>query len=709
MIQGNFNLRQWLLDADTSGVDESLDEEGKRLFVLNDALANPDYGPVLTGLIVTAEHGCGLDALTELADCSEPRLAMMAIVNMLNVLANENLADMEFVIPDASSTPGSELSVSRDDLPSEELVRSKAAKSMLRMSKLFIERATADDFCPDFLTFLLTALMNISMHSEGKEPDQTQADVASIPTEQFLKAILRTWKTPELSNHRSETDNQGSFKLGFLITCYLKSLCITGGNASGHFAHESTPVDAVHPTGVPAIIKIGDWAVKFIIMRLYGPLVTAIERAQLFTVLHHCANQSEEFTKTMIRESVLTAIWRTSAVEDSNFPDSGTMSSAETTAYLKTTIPPVVLLNYVADYLLADIAVPGSGIWFENKQSRVTMWLARACMSIVKHGMRMVLLSDFPSSEEGCAQSAAVISLVSKLISHVWKAGVCVLFRNYNNAQGPLRQTCIHLFELLNTSVNTFCQQRNLVWDEVSRLNTMTTLQIGVNACNALKQNVDIWFRVRDGGSIEEIEFIECDNDELCEWCLSVSETPLLTCCECGKVAYCSHEHQRAHWNHGHKAECQLFGNCLEGSSFLCSRAGRLCGLRKGSTTGVNREAPFCGFAEEQSKELLVLGYRLPGVLVERHRRDGGLEVSYKTKVEALKEVSDYRLHTGAEDTTWETTIHNTLLVESLLRTSQSTVAMLYMRCDDEDDRRTFSLYCATQDFSQALSVRLLP
>lgn len=618
-MEPSFDLKQWLRDVDISGADKSLDTEAARLFLLNNALINDETGPILAALIISSDGDCGIDAFRDLARCSDPRLAMMAILNILYVLREDNLEDCEFTIPLRPDDPGGEhLTLCKADMPAECDVRAKIAALMPEMTYVFLEKVSDGDFCCDFLTFLLTILMDLSS-AETRSSSEIIDLRRVVPTERFLKAIMRVWKRPEYHQHLTETEGDNSLKLGFLVSCYLKCLsttatdCYDGLSISDTVSSESDE-EAV---GISALIAMDEWTIKFIIMRMYDGTSSDHERSYLASVLNECACHSSLFKMKLLRNGGLPMI--TYVMNKSQYASRDEvcfMSLDESAQMMKAAMPQILLLITLADKVLPKHPKPGEGIWLENRQLVITRDLCQVLAAACRFGLRLVVLGRFGNTSEGHMKRIAVISVVSKLMALVWRAGIAVLFQEYPPSLRALRDACIVLFEAPYETVQEACVQIDSTWEEVSSQSELSTLRIGLKGCRELSRNAVLWDSRREQYTNDSFGTLDRTGG-ICEACLMAPETDLKACGMCKKVFYCSREDQHAHWKGGHRCECAFLRNCVEGCSFVVEEDGCIHGLVTREVGTQGGRLPFEGVLSGQRKELLALGFRLPGVLVE--------------------------------------------------------------------------------------------
>lgn len=686
-----FDLKAWVREVDISGADESLDKEAARLLVLNDALVNNESGPILCALIITAEAGKGLDALVELADCSEPRLAMMAVVNLLNTLSEDNLENCEFSLPtNVDSSEGPDLTIRSSDFPSDELVQARAVPATVRLADLFLKRVAAGDFCCDFLTFLLTALMDLSVKCRKRSPDLF-LQLSTATDETFLKTIMRTWKASSQHLHRSESEGDASLNLGFLVSCYLQSLVLSREEQTRIF-DETSSESSDEESGLLSLIKLGDWGIKFVLMRIYSSSSTETERAHLFSVLQDCAKRDTTYGVECLRQSTLTALSYAGNSPLLSLMQSNRMLSIEETAVLKETVTSQVLfLITLVNVVTSEHVTPGTGIWLDNKQSKITMELATALSAVGKRALQLVILAQFPLTAHGQLQRKMVTSVVSKLLSVIWKTSLAVLFREYRQSLQLLRRAFQNVLRDIGETTEQICPARGTMWSQLCANAEMAPLRIGVAACKRLAITASEWDAERLDISHPQLTLSSRIRSSrcICEHCLELFSTPK-ACARCGAVKYCSIEHQRAHWEKGHKSECLFLRNCLEGTSVTVSN-GRLQGLfRIRNDSG---RMAFSSFMEGQRQELLILSFRLPGLMEEKV--GGG--VRYLHFAQKMREVAAY--------------VNAGLLSEADL----SAVWALMQVCDNScmlyssrsEDSMTLSLISSGDELSQSFSVAL--
>ena len=687
-----FDLKTWIREVDISSADESLDENAARLLVLNDALVNDQSGPILCCIIVTAEEGKGLDALVELADCSEPRLAMMAVVNLLNTLSEENLSDAEFNIPaGGSGSEGAEVSITRSDLPSPTVIHSKAVPATIRLADLFMKRVAENDFCCDFLTFLLTALMDLAVKCRKDSPDLFE-ELLAAATEPFLKTIMRTWKIEEQHLHRSEDDGDPSLTLGFLISCYLKSLVVSPTEdvqARDDVSSESTDGG----NGLSSLVSLGDWGIKFMLMRLYSPSCSETERGHLFSVIEDCARRDSNFGIECLHLSMLKALSYSENSPLLSTMESNQVLTMQQTALLKAAITPqILLLITLVNVVISEHVQPGIGIWLHNKQSRISLEVATAFSIMSKRALYLLIMSQYPLSQYGQMQKKFAISTVAKLLSMVWKASVAVIFRKFRRQSlHVLRQAFHNVIRETAITTTRLCALRGTLWSQLSSSPDMAPLRVMMLACKTLARASNEWnaeildVSLRPQTFSSQIRSSVC----ICEYCLYFFPDPK-ACGKCGFVKYCSAEHQKLHWEKGHKAECSFLRNCLEGTSVTVSN-GRLQGLCR--VRPESGEVGFSAFCEGQRNELLILSFRLPGLFEERV--GGG--VRYQQFSQKLREVAAY--------------VNAGLLSEADLRVlwvlmkACDSSCMIY--CSRSEERMTISLLSSGEEISQSISVAL--
>lgn len=627
-LKSIFSVWDWLQAQDISCVDESLDADAARLLLLNNAILE-EGGQVLAALIVTASDENGLHVLADLANGSEPRLAIMAILNLLYVLKTSKLEHAEFIVslsPDADPNGASEMTLSQADMPSEALVATKISLVMPEIACVFIQNVVQGDFCCDFLIGLLTLLMDLSQQV-GKTTEVAALN-EKIPTITFLKCIMRTWKHADLHQHVSETEGHSNMTLGFLVTCYLKSLCLETSPAL------DTDISDIQPegdfVGIEALTHMGDWAIRFIAMRMYDHSASNVERSYLAGVLQHCAVRDKLFADSMLRLSILPAI--SFAMDSLHSPtlqhqaDISELSMLDLSQICFSFIP---LLVSLVDRLLPIHITPSSGIWLNNKQGVISISLCKALRSAYKCAVQLLVFSSLQESVEGKLRKLKAIYVFSKLAVQIWRCGAAVLFRQYSTRFQKIREAYVGLFKELQLVIEDCCTRKEAVWKHLLSSEEMLPVRVILAACHELAKYES---GVKDNFIFEE-------DGPVCELCLEVPhDKPLRMCARCKKVSYCCNEHQSVHWKMGHKEECMLLRNCFQGSSFTRDENGTIPGLFKETdAVALDLEIPFADLVASQRKELSLLDCQLPGVLVEVDGNcDSPRKVLYQTRSEII-------------------------------------------------------------------------
>lgn len=653
-----FDLRRWLASVDISAADESLGVEAAQLLILNDSLVHEVRGPILASLIVSSEGDRGLKALVGLARGSEPRFVAMALLNILYVLRMERSEDCEFSYSPDSSESSPEITISASELPSEDFVRIRVASVMHCISDIFLEKVSEGDFCPDFLIYLLTILMDLSKDC-SKSP-VIATSLAKIPSVMFLKAIIRTWKSVDLSAHVSTGepgDESGDqLALGFLVTCYLRCIVITlttSVREELHAALDSS--DSAEGTndeeyGVEAIISMDDWFIKFALMRIYQSQSSLSEREFLVSVLHECAKREASFGRHLIKLQFGSALRHCLKSWEESLSNTGAIAPEMIYArVMKTMLQYFQILWDLSDLLqfgsltseLDETMRGPSEVWFS------TLW---DCLKVLVVGAFRILIGtdlELHPSRNPAPLKKSATSLILKTISLSWSVRNNQLRSQPSVAKRARLKSRFKNWSIsLEDAIESCLNRPATSWERLSRSRDYDVVRRSLAICTGISAE-------RPDRSEEE----SGPSEFVCEWCLETNARSKL-CGTCHRVWYCSAAHQRAHWQAGHRTECAFVRNSLEGCSFALEESGEISGLieveRQGDAVGAvwTEESELSQVEKGQRNELVVLGFRLPGMFVHTYCADRAtVRVKYLTRGEFAQEMKEPSYDSEGDET----------------------------------------------------------
>eukprot|EP00177_Eucheuma_denticulatum_P008058 GFKZ01014673.1.p1 GENE.GFKZ01014673.1~~GFKZ01014673.1.p1 ORF type:complete len:706 (-),score=63.47 GFKZ01014673.1:1256-3373(-) len=653
-----FDLRRWLASVDISVADESLSVEAAQLLILNDSLVHEVRGPILASLIISSEEDRGLQALVGLATGSEPRFVAMALLNILYVLRMERSDDNEFSYTPESSESSSEITVSASDLPSEDFVRVKIASVMHCIAEHFLEKVSEGDFCPDFLIYLLTILMDLSKDC-SKSPEIAMS-LARLPSVRFLKAIIRTWKSADFSAHVSTgepgDESSDELALGFLVTCYLRCIAIApttsvreepnGALNSSDSAEEGDD----EYFGIDAIISMDDWFIKFALMRIYQSQSSSSEREFLVSVLHECAKREASFGRHLVKLQFGSALRYCLKSWEEGLSNTGATSPEMIySKVMKTIWQYFQILWDLSEQLrfgraaveLDETLAGPSKIWFVILLDCLRVLVVRAFRILI-----WAELDANPSGNPAILKTSAT-SLILKSISLCWGVRNNQLRSQPSRAgRARLKSRFKNWSVSLEESIELCLHRQETSWERLSRSRDCDVVRRSLAICTGFSE-----------------ERLASDQDEsgrsefICEWCLEKSSRSK-RCGTCHRVWYCSAAHQRAHWQAGHRTECAFVRNSLEGCSFALEESGEIGGLieaeRQGDTAGAiwNEGAELSLVEKGQKDELVFLGFRLPGAFLHVYSADRlSVGVKYMTRGEFAHEITSASYDSDGDET----------------------------------------------------------
>lgn len=664
-----FDLHEWLSLASTAGADNSLDEDAAQLLVLNDSLLDEVSGPILASVIVSAEDGHGLEAFEELARGSEPRFAAMAIFNILYILREGRSRNCEFSYNPNEPEPAQGTTISANDLPSEKYVRARVASITPRISSVFLEKVCEGDFCPDFLTYLLTVLMDLSKDCESSP--EIMFSLLSVQSKQFFKEIIRVWKNDEYSSHISTTENGDAdgLNLGFLVSCYLRCVCITAA-----LLHENTSSDqvAVSPEtdneatteiyGLDALIDLDDWFIKFAIMRIYQTSSSLTEKEYMISILHQCATRRASFGRQLLRLQFGSALLHCLKQynETVQIPHQA-ISQLTCSRDIKSLWQYFHTLRLLSEQShFGDFSdEPNStmhrpmDVWYRS------FWDS---LSMLSHRSITVLIgTDFESSNDGYLLKKSVCSLILQISSIAWTMRTVQMSILSNSTQRTRTKRRFNGWVSgVQAKIASCCTARGSSWGSLSTQGDLAIVRSSLAVCESVLEagpTLNLCPDRTNTSSNGEV-FVERDTAEkFCEWCFEQSANAKM-CGTCLRVWYCSSEHQRVHWRVGHKTECAFMRNTLEGCSFTFEDNGRVTGIvsvegLEGAGRG-NREiedAEFRNIEKAQKEEMVILGFQLPGMFLEVCNEDGrSVEMRYIRRGEFMSETKEERYDSDGDE-----------------------------------------------------------
>lgn len=715
-----FDLRVWLNALDVSAVDDSLDDSASRLFLLNRVLTSPSAAP-LAALIVYSPMHTGLHVLLDFAHCSDPRLAVMALTNVLHTLNGDAWKQAQLSLSDEDEDIDSQ-----HDFLSSSDARVRIASVLSLFTDYFLEMVSEGDFCPDYLFYILTLLMELSKDCDNFP--EVHSHIAPIPTTAFLKCIMRTWKTPDRSDH-STVDEKDKNTLGFLVSCYLGSLCASepdchdGAVASDEYVlHSQSDSDSdVEPVGLSALMTIKDWAIKFIIMRLFQSPVDIAERATLIAVLSECAARDRPFAEHLLKLSILPTMKRcftmgldntmsNDTIESDILPHRQTETVTTTTTTTTTTtvttietdsndasstrpnisvnvrhvLPYILLLNTLIDLLLPEPVRPGCGITRTESDPNPAKTLLHTIWDILGAGVRIALQAEFPDTLDGGLFMKSVIAVVGRLVVRVWRVIIAV--------HGIERVSLLTTY--MRNTIVAVCRAHGVSWQDMSQSCEMAPIRVGILLCDKVASAGPTGAHVRLASSYDDED--DMSDSSMCECCMTEG-TDAQLCQACHRVSFCDSRHQLMLWKAGHQHECSFFQNRLEGCSFTLVGE-RIEGLQK-LTTSSKTDGPFAGIVDSQRKELLVLGFQLPGVFIETLWEGRVIEVLYVTRQPMLAKLGRIRDTRERKATAAVLTACLSIIQER---------CFLYVKVDGMTGSETLRVYTGSSDESQCLSSALL-
>lgn len=630
-----FDLRHWLSATDLSGADDSLDDDAAQLLVLNDSLLDDVSGPILASLIVSVEHSHGLGAFEELARGSEPRFIAMALLNILYVLREGRARDCDFLYNPNSNEPSQEITISGSDLPSEKTVRARVASIMPRISCVFLEKVSQGDFCPDFLTYLLTILMDLSKDCETS-PD-VFSYLANVQSRSFLKEIIRVWKNSDYSSHVSTTEKEEAdeLNLGFLVSCYLRCICITALSAhenafSKHrTVRDETGDEAVADIyGVDALIALDDWFIKFAVMRIYQSFSNLTEREYLLSVLYECAARQASFVQRLLElqfgSTVLHCLKQHNEIVQ--FPRQSILPLT-----CSRDVKSLWQYFHVIRKLSEQFHFRGSSSGPSSAMCRpMDIWFGNfwdALIILCRRSVTLLIGTDFETSDSGRFLRKSVSSLILQANSLAWTVRTSYI----SFFPGHTRQVRVDAkyndwISRVYAAITSCCAAQGSSWGSLSARACLAAVRCSLAVCRSVLEQGRAPYLCANRTDIDtkDRKLTEWNRfDKLCEWCLECNVNTKM-CGTCQRVWYCSSKHQRMHWEAGHKTECQFVRNSLEGCSFNLEEDGRINGLvslkEQGKVSCGNwniEDAGLQGRVKAQKGELELLGFRLPGLFLE--------------------------------------------------------------------------------------------
>lgn len=661
-----FDLRQWLSSTDVSGADDSLDEEAARLLILNDSLLDDESGVILASLIVYAERGHGLEVFEELARGSEPRFVAMALLNILYVLREERTGDCDFLYNPTGTGSPQGITIGRRDLPSEKFARARIASIMPQVSSVFLDKVSEGDFCPDFLTYLLTVLMDLSKDCEASP--EVSSHLVRVQSMRFLKAAIRVWKSNEYSSHISAADNGDTdgLNLGFLVSCFLRCVCITALSShedtfSKHegVGHEMSSEANGDICGVDALLALGDWFIKFVVMRIYQSFSNLTETEYLVSILSECTTRRASFGQRLVElqfGSTLvhclkqyTEITQISQRSTSQLTCSRDVKSLWQYFYFLRELSEQLQFGDLSNKHNTEISP--IDIWFRN------FWDALSILSC--RSVTLLIGTNFGSSNSGCLLRKSVSSVILQTNSLAWTvrtAHISDLSSRERRAWADAKYKDWILG--VYASITSCCIAQGSSWDILSIEACAAAVRSSFEVCRSVleQRHVSCFLAKRTDTDAKDRNCTERNrSDRLCEWCLEHSVNTKL-CGTCQRVWYCSSEHQRMHWKAGHKTECSFVRNVLKECSINLEQDGRINGLislkeqGRESCNNWTEDTELQYRAKAQRGELVSLGFRLPGVFMKIYNEGNGVEIRYIHRGELLSELKEVGHDSGADE-----------------------------------------------------------
>lgn len=616
-----FDINVWLSEVKVDEIDESLSKLETQLFVLSDSLLNENSGPLLAAVIVSAEDEHGIPALVDLADEAEPRMVLVALSNLLYAIQRGHGQEFEYQISGGEDEGLDEVSINAEDLPSVGLVKMKISSQLGKLVERFHSMIDDGEFCCDTLTYLLTLLITCSVEQS------THSEIRKVASIWFLKTIMRCWLRPEFYTHQTLMEGGTRYTLGFMITCYLKSLIRLLPDES---VQQNQNLDE-EPYGLEAMVHIAKWASKYIVMRLYQK-VDAQELTYLLSIVETSASVSKEFIKEILRASFL---------KDSLFY---AFSVCKKNSYGK--IEDKLHKSLIPGSLLAQSASCVNKLIDHTLPQHVTIpYSTDSCSgdlefidSILK-GLEIVV-TEFTTFLASDGDKESIYKLFklhyfsfAQILANVWKAVVLIRHSNTilpssNNGYEQLRK-----FHSLLLNLN-FDDIQNWKGMPLLDLRMLESVREGILALWSPREEVLQKLLEQESKTVSKESRMQESYILCCEWCLKSGDSVKL-CQKCRKVSYCSADHQKLHWYKGHKAECRFLRESVENEQGLMG-VFEGCSLKQEYVGNEEEINLFSFLSLRQRDEISSLGMRLPGIFILNIKDVEASFVSYASKSRAI-------------------------------------------------------------------------
>lgn len=277
MEEALFSVRGWLDAVDVSNRDETLDEEGARMYALHRELISDSNGAILASRIIKGDDS-NLSDIVRAVLSEEPRFPIMVLVAILSRLK-----------PSSGSEETSE------ETRVSAVVR--IAHIMPTVTANLCEKASSGDICEDALSYALTLLTFLPTQS-GIPLVEVRRALRLAATSRWLKLVVTVWRYDDMVGHVPGADEaNATHGLGCLVSVYLESIAHAEEQASEDVDDDGT-------RGLDALVKLGKWFIAFVCMRLFNADVSQEERARLVDVLWHCGGRNRNYAITEVYSKV---------------------------------------------------------------------------------------------------------------------------------------------------------------------------------------------------------------------------------------------------------------------------------------------------------------------------------------------------------------------------------------------------------------------